>query len=106
MTKEEVIDDYNLENTDIDDIKILFHEYDCYGYEGESLTIFKNENTGEIGLINSSHCSCNGLEWDPTFYKDFEEFMRNIKTFESSTFDGFKEFVIKQKLYEEILKEE
>ena len=44
--------------------QLLFAEYDVDGYEGSSLVVWIDA-AGELWEANSSHCSCNGLEWLP-----------------------------------------
>lgn len=50
----------------ISNINILYAVYNYESYNGEALVIFKDEE-GKLYEVNSSHCSCNGLEgtWSP-----------------------------------------
>jgi hypothetical protein len=42
---------------------VIHAQYDLDGYEGSAYVIFLSK--GMFYLVNSSHCSCNGLEWEP-----------------------------------------
>lgn len=42
---------------------ILLATYDCPDYDGYAFVLF--ERDGKLYEVNSSHCSCNGLEWEP-----------------------------------------
>ena len=45
------------------DEEIIFASYHVDGYEGGAFVLFWRD--GQLYEVNSSHCSCNGLEWDP-----------------------------------------
>jgi hypothetical protein len=42
---------------------IVHAAYDVYGYEGSALVIFIR--AGKFYLVQDSHCSCNGLTFEP-----------------------------------------
>ena len=45
------------------DYTVLYAEYDRSGYEGECFVLLKDKN-GDWFEVNSSHCSCNDLDWN------------------------------------------
>lgn len=59
---EDVENDYCLPNGELDKYVILYHNYDGEGYEGSSET-FGFDPEGKPFYVQSSHCSCNSLEW-------------------------------------------
>jgi hypothetical protein len=61
MTRQEINDDYGI--TLDEGAEVVYHHYDTEWYEGWSLTIYRLR--GKLFEVNSSHCSCDGLEWDP-----------------------------------------
>lgn len=43
--------------------RIIFAFYENSGYEGGAVVIYRGTD-GKLYEVRSSHCSCNGLEWD------------------------------------------
>jgi len=63
--KEDLIREFDLEDSDLDGVEIIFADYTYGDYEGDATVIFsKNKKLYEV---NGYHCSCYGLEgqWDP-----------------------------------------
>jgi hypothetical protein len=44
--------------------KIIFAEYMSESYEGSCFILF--EKGEKLFVVESSHCSCNGLDWSPS----------------------------------------
>jgi hypothetical protein len=43
--------------------RIIFAKYMCESYEGNCYVLYAKG--GKLFLVVSSHCSCNGLDWEP-----------------------------------------
>ncbi|MCZ2222476.1 MAG: hypothetical protein LC122_02480 [Chitinophagales bacterium] len=57
--------EFYIDESTIKDEEIVYASYDLGSYDGDSLVIFIRD--GKLFEMNSSHCSCNGLEWnEPT----------------------------------------
>lgn len=46
---------------DSDPMEVILAVYECESYEGRAFVLF--ERGGKLFEVNSSHCSCNGLDW-------------------------------------------
>ena len=62
---DDVIQEFQLDPKDVDNINILLAQYDYANYEGYAFVLF--ERDGILYEVNGSHCSCYGLEgqWEP-----------------------------------------
>lgn len=64
-SKEEMRNDFSINNSDLDGINIIIAAYEQGGYDGAAFVLF--EKNGTYFEVNGSHCSCYGLEgqWKP-----------------------------------------
>lgn len=62
---QDVISNFNIKETELEDVIIIFATYTQEDYEGWAEVIFAKG--GELYMVTGSHCSCFGLEdqWDP-----------------------------------------
>lgn len=66
-TEADVLDGFDSEEGGIPSFRggeLLYARYDAEYYEGECLVIFVDKE-GALWEVNSSHCSCMGLGWEP-----------------------------------------
>lgn len=63
--KEDVINQFAIDEKELEGAKILFAEYEQDGYDGSAFVLFTRN--GKLYEVNGSHCSCFGLEgqWEP-----------------------------------------
>ena len=56
--------EFEIDDSDLEDVEIIYAQYETGCYEGSCVVLFKKE--GKLFLIEASHCSCYGLEdqWD------------------------------------------
>lgn len=59
---ESVLDSFGVSAEYIGDIDVIFAEYENWDYEGYAHVIYMKD--GKLFEVNSSHCSCNGLDWE------------------------------------------
>lgn len=59
-TKEDVFREFELSESETDEINILFASYGTGNYEGDAFVLF--EKDGKLYEVNGGHCSCYGLE--------------------------------------------
>jgi hypothetical protein len=57
--KEDMFEQFSI-SPEYNDIEVLMAVYHYEDYNGEAMVIFKKD--GKLYEVNSSHCSCNGLE--------------------------------------------
>lgn len=61
---EDVISNFSLSPSDLEEEDVIYATYDAEGYDGSAHVIFSQGNV--LYEVNDSHCSCNGLEnWSP-----------------------------------------
>lgn len=62
---EDIIGQFQINESELADAKILAAFYDTGSYEGSAMVVFRKD--GKLYEVNGSHCSCNGLEecWNP-----------------------------------------
>lgn len=65
--KEDVISNFDIKESDLDGVEILYAEYVPGDYCGDAYVLFRKED--KLYEVSGSHCSCYGLEgqWEPTF---------------------------------------
>ncbi len=70
MTKDEICFEFNIDESELKGVKILWAEYDRgafegTGYEGTAFVLFRR--AGRLYTVEGGHCSCYGLEgqWEP-----------------------------------------
>lgn len=63
--EQDIINDFELEQNELNGAFVLLAEYTTGGYEGSAFVLF--ERNGQLYEVNGSHCSCMGLEgqWSP-----------------------------------------
>ncbi len=59
---EDIVDDFEIEMSELEGVNILLASYGYEEYEGDAFVLF--EKGGKLYEINGSHCSCHGLESD------------------------------------------
>ena len=64
----EDIADYDWDNKhrvveDLKDALIVYAVYQSEGYEGDAVVVYIK--CGQMYLVSDSHCSCNGMNWEP-----------------------------------------
>jgi hypothetical protein len=80
-------------NTDAPEpFKVLYAAYEYEDYSGYVTVLWRNED-GSFGMVNGSHCSCNGLEdqWDVEEISDVA--MRGELARRSCYLRGFRDIV-------------
>ena len=60
-----MLDDFEISESDLDGVEILYACYDIDGYEGSAFVLFRKD--GKLLEVSAYHCSCMGLEqqWSP-----------------------------------------
>lgn len=53
---------------DLQDAEVLYAVYISGCYEGDCVVVYRKD--GGLFAVQSSHCSCNGLYWQPAGYED------------------------------------
>lgn len=69
--EKDVLQEFGLQKKDLNGMEILYAEYETADYEGSAFILLRDQ-AGNYFEVNSSHCSCNGLEWccpEPTTKK-------------------------------------
>lgn len=63
--KQDLMSNFEINESDLEGVRILFAAYENESYEGYAMVIFSKD--GKLYEVNGSHCSCNGLEgqWQP-----------------------------------------
>ena len=63
--QEEMLKDFEINESELDGCNILFAFYGFESYEGSAFVFY--EKGGKLYEVNGSHCSCYGLEdqWSP-----------------------------------------
>lgn len=59
-SKQDVIYEFGISDSQLEGFEILYAEYTAEGYEGDAFVLLRKD--GKYFEINGSHCSCNGLE--------------------------------------------
>ena len=45
--------------------RFIIFKQDNYGYEGSMHVLYQDTTDGNLYMVDSSHCSCNGYDWWP-----------------------------------------
>jgi hypothetical protein len=63
--KSDIASNFDIQESQLDGVEILFAEYHYECYSGSATVIF--EKDGKLFEVNGNHCSCYGLEgqWEP-----------------------------------------
>ncbi len=75
-TKEDLENEFSI--TIPKDQEVVYADYDLAGYEGYSIVLLYEYSTKQYLITSSSHCSCNGLEWEEPTVTNIEA-IRNMK---------------------------
>lgn len=64
-SSEDVLKQFEAPKGALDNSEVLFARYECEGYEGDALVVYRKD--GKLWEVNGYHCSCMGLEgqWEP-----------------------------------------
>lgn len=64
-SKDDVIREFQITESDLDNVDIIIASYSYESYDGNSFVLF--EKSGELFEVIGGHCSCYGLEgqWEP-----------------------------------------
>lgn len=94
-SNKDIIKQFEIEPSILENINILFAGYDCWDYQGQTYVIYESQD--KLYLVIGSHCSCNGIEglWDPEEIS--WEVLKTINIDEEASFaKEFKEFIDKK----------
>lgn len=66
-SKDSIISNFMINESNLDEVEILYSEYDYEDYSGSAWVLFRKDDM--LYEVSGSHCSCNGLEgqWEPSF---------------------------------------
>ncbi len=89
--KEDIIDAFDLQPDALDNIELLYAEYEAGSYDGQACVIFKKDD--KLFGVYADHCSCNDLEgqWDPE-ETTWQELLTYIEPGEDDDFAKFVTF--------------
>ncbi len=81
--KEDMLQEFEIEESELDGVDIVLASYDRSGYEGNAFVLYWDTKTECYYEVNASHCSCYGLEgqWEPetTFLEAIRDRVENGK---------------------------
>ncbi len=89
---EDLKKEYDITDSDLDGVEILYAAYEIGNYSGQSLVLFKKN--GKLFVVDASHCSCYGLEgqWDEVETNE-ETLKMEIKAKSRYRYNEFQSFI-------------
>ncbi len=86
-------EEYDIDDSDLVDVDILYAAYETGYYCGSSIVLFKKDE--KLFIVEAGHCSCYGLEgqWDPVETNE-QALKMEIDAKASYKFDDFKSFIV------------
>ena len=61
-SKKEIIESFNIKNSQLDPYEIIYGYYHDEDYSGSCFVLLQEKSSGNLFEVNGSHCSCYGLE--------------------------------------------
>ena len=78
--KADIENSFSIPKGSLDNVEIIYAEYDCPPYEGYAQVYFYSREDNLFYSVHGSHCSCYGLEdqWEPEEIGGFDFFIEYI----------------------------